>query len=73
MRRPKELLMCVATLILSVMTADFASAGNTNRAAGSDAQTSQEAPVRKTGRPKLRMRSFGQLPDWAKQSWFIRR
>ncbi len=73
MRCRQELLICVVAIVLSGMTAAFVSAGEPIRPIASDVQSSQIAPVKKSGRPKLQMRSFGQLPDWAKQSWFLRR
>jgi len=55
------------------MSATFVWACDPIQAVAADVQSSQKAPVKKSGRPKLQMRSFGQVPDWAKQSWFLRR
>lgn len=73
MRWRQELLVCLAAVIWSGVSAEFVSAGNAIRAVAPDVQPSQKAPVRKPERPKLQLRSLGQLPDWAKQSWFLRR
>ena len=67
------LVVCVATFPWWGTNAELVSAGTTIRAVASGVQTSQEAPIRSPEQPRLRMRTIGQLPDWAKQSWFIRR
>ena len=73
MKCRQELLICVATIILSEMSATFVWACDPIQVVAADVQSSQKAPVKKSGRPKLQLRSFGPLPDWAKQSWFLRR
>ena len=73
MKCPSRLRVCMWILILSAMNADFLSAGSMNRAAAADVQSPEEAPAPTPGKSKLRMRSFGRLPEWTKESWFIRR
>ena len=38
-----------------------------------DSPAGQDKPPSRAVQPKIQRRTFGRLPDWAKQSWFIRR
>ena len=67
------MVLCGTTLVLSGLGGASVSADGANPVVPADPAISQDQPTTRPAQPKIQLRTFGRLPDWAKQSWFLRR